>query len=438
MAKKNLAEAAAEILGGSVTSKRASAEKFGTTKGPLKNVAPGNTDAPSDPADFIDRPVSLKDAGMDKVVDTAPKGPNYPNKSGQPSAKETFGLGKNLTKGATTADDGHSPADAEEKKNKTVAEDTAEKFGATKGPLKNVAPGNKNPAGQETGNDSNTDKDGDKVSDAKDKKDNKVYEDVESASADIAKAAVAKLDIAENLKALFGAETGLSEDFMTKAANIFTAAVTTAAIEVAEDVETIYVEKLDEITEAIQADTADKVDQYLNYVVESWLVENEVAIEKGLRAELTEDFIAGLRTLFIEHHIDIPEDKVSVVEELAAKVAELENKLNEETDRAVKLTAALTEGKRTALIKEATEGLTDAQAAKLETLAENLEYTNPETFAETLKSVKGSYFTEKTVAPAQLDEHVEPIVEETDKPAAKIIDPSVARYAANISKRKGR
>jgi hypothetical protein len=137
---------------------------------------------------------------------------------------------------------------------------------------------------------------------------------------------------------------------------------------------------------------ASNVDDYLNYVVEQWIAENEVAVESALRSELTEDFISGLRSLFAEHYIDVPEEEVQVVEELSSTVEELEAKLNEEIQRNVELTSMLAESRKVELAAQVCEGLSDTQTQKLLALVENVEYTDDETFVNKISTLRENYF----------------------------------------------
>ena len=177
---------------------------------------------------------------------------------------------------------------------------------------------------------------------------------------------------------------------------------------------------------------ATKVDDYLNYVVEQWMKENEIAIEKGLRAEIVEDFIGGLRNLFIEHYIDIPADKVDVVEELTTRVEELESSLNEQITHGIELKKELNEQKKIEAIYTACEGLTQTQVEKLKSLAEGVEFTTEGEFVEKLSTLKESYFkTEVKVADnSALDDEVD--IEE-EKKVVKSSDPLMEVYSKAIS-----
>ena len=199
------------------------------------------------------------------------------------------------------------------------------------------------------------------------------------------------IDMSEHIEALLQGED-LSEEFKEKATTIFEAAVQQKVEEELVKIQEAYAETLEEQVQEITENLSSNVDDYLNYVVEQWVTENEVAIENGLRTELTEDFITGLRQLFAENYIDIPEDKVSVVEELGSKVAELETKLNEEINRNVHLNRTLGESKQFEVLVNACDGLTDTQAEKLKTLSEGVEFTSEGEFAKKIKTLRENYF----------------------------------------------
>lgn len=241
---------------------------------------------------------------------------------------------------------------------------------------------------------------------------------------------LAKEKMKEDMDALLSGEN-LSEEFVTKASTIFEAAVIARSEEVIASVEAELTEQFEAAVEEVKEDLAAKVDDYLNYMVEEWMTENQIAIEKGLRAEIVEDFIGGLRNLFVEHNIDIPADKVDVVEELTAKVEELENSLNEQINRGVELTKDLNEAKKIEAIYTACEGLTQTQVEKLKTLAEGVEFTTENEFVAKMDTLKESYFkAEVKVAEASaLDE----VLVEEEKKAFKSSDPSMEIYAKTIS-----
>ena len=211
-----------------------------------------------------------------------------------------------------------------------------------------------------------------------------------------------EVDMSEHVDALLEGEN-LSEEFHAKATTIFEAAVKAKLEEEVALLEQAYAETLEERVEEIMEELASNVDDYLNYVVEQWIAENEVAVESALRSELTEDFISGLRSLFAEHYIDVPEEEVQVVEELSSTVEELEAKLNEEIQRNVELTSMLAESRKVELAAQVCEGLTDTQTQKLLALVENVEYTDDETFVNKISTLRENYFPVAVKADAVLD-----------------------------------
>jgi hypothetical protein len=201
-----------------------------------------------------------------------------------------------------------------------------------------------------------------------------------------------EVDMSEHVEALLAGEE-LSEEFKEKAKTIFEAAVKQKVAEEIAVLEEAFAATLEEEVTRINEELSSNVDDYLNYVVEQWTAENEVAIEASLRSELTEEFISGLRNLFAEHYIDIPEDKISVVEEMGNKVAELEEKLNEEIERNVTLSKMLNESKTNEILFNACDGLTDTQAEKLKSLAEGIEYSDVNEYAQKISVLKENYFS---------------------------------------------
>ena len=235
----------------------------------------------------------------------------------------------------------------------------------------------------------------------------------------------------EDIEALMQGEE-LSEEFKTKASTIYEAAVMSRVEAIVEEVEAQLTEQFEVAVEEIKEDLAAKVDDYLNYMVEEWMKDNEIAIEKGLRSEIVEDFIGGLRDLFVEHYIDIPADKVDVVEELTTKVTDLESALNEQISKSVELTKELNEQKKIEAIYTACEGLSQTQVEKLKSLAENVEFNTEEDFDTKLTTLKESYFKSdfKVATKLALDEEVD--IEE-EKKVFKSADPSMDLYAKTIS-----
>jgi hypothetical protein len=238
----------------------------------------------------------------------------------------------------------------------------------------------------------------------------------------------------DDINAMFADDSTISEDFKSKAATIFEARVYDRISQIQEQMESEYAGMLEEAVEQIKEDLTTKVDDYLNYVVEQWIEQNEIAIESGLRAELTEEFIAGLRNLFAEHYIDVPTEKVDLVDELATKVEELESKLDEEIERGVELKKALIESRKVEIAHEVCESLTATQVEKIKSLAESVEFFTEEEYKDKLETIRENYFPSgvKKAAVAQLHEQVEDGTEEKKV----IFDPFVAAVSQAISKTK--
>lgn len=232
----------------------------------------------------------------------------------------------------------------------------------------------------------------------------------------------------EDLDALVDSEVTLSEGFREKAATIFEAAFTTKVAEEVERLEEQYEEKLAESTEEMKNDLVEKVDGYLNYVVEQWMEDNRLAVENGLRTEIAEDFMAALKSVFTEHYIQVPEAKVDLVDSLAEQVDELQEQLGKVTEDNIKLSESVKTLKRNAVIAEASEGLTLAQAEKLNKLAENVEFDSEESFAKKVETIKESYF--KAEAPVIAEE-----VEESEGDDAPVVSsPLMSAYLDAIAK----
>jgi hypothetical protein len=243
-----------------------------------------------------------------------------------------------------------------------------------------------------------------------------------------------KAQMKEDVASLFADDKNISEDFKVKAATIFEARVFDRVAQIQEQMEAEYAGMLSEAVEEIKAELTEKVDDYLNYVVEQWMEENEIAIESGLRSEITEDFIAGLRNLFAENYINVPEDKVELVDELASKVEELEVKLNEEIEANIQYKKQLTEAIKVQLVNEVCEGLTATQVEKIKSLAESVEFSTEEEYVEKLETIRENYFPSglKKANASQLHEEV------TDDGSDKKVsaDPYVASVVQAISKIK--
>ena len=241
-----------------------------------------------------------------------------------------------------------------------------------------------------------------------------------------------KEKMAEDIDALMSGEN-LSEEFVSKATTIFEAAVIARAEMVIEEAEAELMEQFEEAVESIKEDLAAKVDDYLNYMVEEWIKENQIAIETGLRSEIVEDFITGLKGLFEQHYIDIPEEKVNVVEELADKVESLEDALNDEIQKNIMFTRVINEHRKNEAIHTACEGLTQTQVEKIKSLAESIEFTTEEEFADKMETLKGSYFPTNVKSAESSDLNEEIQFDDSDK-KVKSADPMMNYYADAITK----
>ena len=235
----------------------------------------------------------------------------------------------------------------------------------------------------------------------------KMYEGVEIDDVELA---VEEVDTASELAAIVEGEATLSEEFKQKTSVIFEAAVKSKLSEEITRLEENYAVELAEEVETIKTDLVGKVDSYLNYVVETWMEDNKVAIQNGLRTEIAESFMNNMRDLFVESYIEVPETKVDLVDELAGQVEELEERLNNTTGDAISLAEELETYKRNTIIAEASRDLADTQAEKLKGLLESVDFENEESFVAKVNTVKESYFSKEI--PEQLEESVEEAAEE--------------------------
>jgi len=221
-------------------------------------------------------------------------------------------------------------------------------------------------------------------------------EDEETQGTPVVAAEDTEYDFSEDLNALVESEATLSEEFKTKTAIIFEAAVKSKISEEIDRLETQYKEELDAEISQTRDDMVEKVDSYLNYVVETWMEENKVAIETGLRTEIAEGFMNNLKDLFTESYIEVPESKVDLVDDLAEQVEELETAVNESTSRALAMAEELEGYKRDAIIREASRDLAETQIEKLKSLVSNVDFEDDDTFATKVATVKESYFKTKS------------------------------------------
>jgi len=200
-----------------------------------------------------------------------------------------------------------------------------------------------------------------------------------------------ELNVEEDMTALFSGEE-LSEEFQDKARTIFEAAINSRVASIAEDLKKENEEKISEEIESVKSKLVERVDSYLEYVADEWLKENALAVEHGLKSEMTESFLSGMRKLFEEHYVSIPEDKYDVVENMVTKLDEMETKLNEQIERNVGLNKRLAESTADGIVSQVAEGLALSQKEKLTTLAESVEFESEESYREKLETLKESYF----------------------------------------------
>lgn len=218
-----------------------------------------------------------------------------------------------------------------------------------------------------------------------------------------------KVNVKEDIDALFADDSTISEEFKAKVTTIFEARVMDRVTQISEEIETKYAGMLEEAVEQVKEDLTTKVNDYIGYVVEQWMEENEIAIEKGIRTELAEDFISALKNVFVEHYIDVPADKVDLVDELANKVDELSGKLDEEVERGIEYRKQLQEAHKAQVTREVCEGLTDTQVEKIKSLAESVDFSTEEEYKTKLETIRENYFPSgvKKADEAQLHEQVE-------------------------------
>ncbi|NDC95872.1 hypothetical protein EB118_18635 [bacterium] len=250
-----------------------------------------------------------------------------------------------------------------------------------------------------------------------------------------AKPSAASPSMKEHIDAIFKGED-LSEDFRAKATTIFEAAVSVQLKEEVNRLEEEYQELLEQSFKNLTEELVEKVDQYMTYAVEQWMQDNQVAIESSIKTEISEGFITGLKSLFEEHYIEIPEDKVDVLGEMASKVDELEEKLNASIKENIQLKSQLSENTRDKILADVSEGLAATQVEKLAALAEGVDFDTPENFKKKLEIVKDNYFP-SVISTKQLFEEVEEEAlafneEQTKKVVA--VDPSVSAYVSALSR----
>ena len=242
-----------------------------------------------------------------------------------------------------------------------------------------------------------------------------------------------EIDVKDDIEAITNGED-LSEDFKTKASTIFEAAVSAKVLSEVnqriDELETSYKKEITDAKAEHLSTVTEKVDGYLNYVTEEWMKENELAVEKGIRSELVEDFMTGLKNLFTEHYIDIPEEKVDLVDDLFEKVEELEQKLDESINTSVDIKKELAEYKKAETLREVSEDLADTEKEKLGKLADGIDFEDKSQYSEKLEVIKENYF------PKQQSETITEELENTEKEQdiSESVDPIMSKYASALTR----
>jgi len=255
----------------------------------------------------------------------------------------------------------------------------------------------------------------------------------ESKSAEL-ESSLVEIEVEDDLSAISEA-LELSEENQEKAKTIFKAAVTSKVAEIKEELETQYSEELKTSVDKVKGDLAEAVDKYLTYCAEEWTKENELAIERGLRSEMTENFIEGLKTLFVEHYVDVPEDKYNVIDELANRLDEMEEKLDSEVSKNMEIVEENDSLKRGNVIREACEDLTESQKEKMESLANGVDFKDIEDFSDKVNEIKEAYFPAEGETISE-DTIVEEGTGEISEEKEPVLDPQIAQYSEALSKLK--
>jgi len=243
-----------------------------------------------------------------------------------------------------------------------------------------------------------------------------------------------EIDLSDDVKALVSSDADLSEEFKDKAATIFETAVKTRIKEQRKILEAKYEEKLSAEKETIKEAMVAKVDAYLNYVVEEWMKENELAVERGIRTEIAEDFITGLKDLFKEHYIDVPEEKYNVLDDLTNQNKKLEDKLNEQIEKNVDLTKKVSNADRSSIVAEVSDDLAETEKEKFTSMAENVEYDSADKFREKLETIKESYFPKKKIEEGSSKDGVDSVAANAPSDFTTGKSDAMAAYTAAITK----
>ena len=239
-----------------------------------------------------------------------------------------------------------------------------------------------------------------------------------------------KVDVEQDVQALFEGEE-LSEDFQNKARTIFEAAIKEKVSEIKENLQTAYEQALVEEVASVRDELTERVDAYLEYVADEWIQENQLQVESGLKTEMTESFLEGMKSLFEEHYVSVPEDKYDVLESMVDKLDEMESKLNEQIERNVALNQRLAESNSDVILADVSEGLALSQKEKLASLASNVEFESETDYREKLVKLKESYFPSKTSAPSA---HSETISEGTAVDSPQKVSSAMEAYMQTLGR----
>src|SRR5210317_305504 len=244
-----------------------------------------------------------------------------------------------------------------------------------------------------------------------------------------AKAKVESIDFDEDIDAIIKEEATLSDGFRDKASAIFEAVLTSKLSEEVDRLEAEYAQNLEEEVSEVQSSLVEKVDSYLNYVVEGWMKENELQVQQGLRTEIAEEFMTSLQSVFKEHYIEVPEGKEDLVDDLNEQVTELEETLNKTTEDNIRLHTAVQEFEKQEVVREQSSGLAETEAEKLASLVEDIEFDNKETFEMKVKTVKESYFKSDV---SETADEVDSLLGE-DNVSEEAVSESMAKYTQAIT-----
>ena len=241
-----------------------------------------------------------------------------------------------------------------------------------------------------------------------------------------------KIDVEEDINALIAGEE-LSEEFQEKARTIFEAAIKSKVVEITEGIKSEYEENLVEEVKTIKEELTDRLDSYLEYVADEWVAENQLQVEHGLKTEMTESFLEGMKKLFEDHYVTIPEEKYDVIESMVDKLDDMESKLNEQIEKNVALNKRLAESTADVIFADVTEGLAQTQRDKLATLAENVEFESENGYREKLETLKESYFPSKPSTPTSKSENLTEESEATDY-QSKSVSSTMERYLQTMTR----